>query len=498
MADEPISALAQRTLPLPSKGSATTSPTQGSYQDEIEILDATDGSMSSATGTNRRIVVGDFLFGFIQAGAGISITEPLTDTNPGIVITNTSTGAVASVFTRTGSVVASSGDYTVAQVTGAAPLASPTFTGAVTLPVGLTGIVKASSGVVSTATAGTDYLTPSGSGASLTGITGGQITGNISGNAASITGSITTSQVSNLSSWAGSTSITTLGTIATGTVPQANVSGLTTALGLLAPLASPTFTGAVTLPAGTVTLAEHANLAASSLMGNPTGSPAAPSAVTLGANLTFSGSTLVASNGLAVGNAVSGGSNHATLVEDGSGNLAALAVGTTGQLLTVASGAPTWSTPAVKNIITASIPGGSNYTVPSSMGNLGTDLSITLPNAGTYLIWANLRYQMQLSAGTAGNLNYMIGQLYDSTNSVVVPGTQISMFVNGVTNTFSVTIQYQGTATPGPVVYTVSGSTVIHVQGFYSANSTVVSTPYLLSLTTGAVGITSVTAMQIY
>ena len=297
MADEPISSLAQRTLPLPSKGSATTSPTQGSYQDEIEILDATDGSMSPATGTNRRIVVGDFLFGFIQAGAGISITEPLTDTNPGIVITNTSTGAVASVFTRTGSVVASSGDYTVAQVTGAAPLASPAFTGTVTLPVGLTGIVKASSGVVSTATAGTDYLTPSGSGASLTGITGGQITGNISGNAASITGSITTSQVSNLSSWAGSTSITTLGTIATGTVPQANVSGLTTALGLLAPLASPTFTGAVTLPAGTVTLSEHANLAASSLMGNPTGSPAAPSAVTLGANLTFSGSTLVGSSG---------------------------------------------------------------------------------------------------------------------------------------------------------------------------------------------------------
>jgi Lower baseplate protein N-terminal domain len=37
--------------------------------------------------------------------------------------------AVASVFGRTGAVVAAAGDYSVAQVTGAAPLSSPTFTG---------------------------------------------------------------------------------------------------------------------------------------------------------------------------------------------------------------------------------------------------------------------------------------------------------------------------------------------------------------------------------
>ena len=41
---------------------------------------------------------------------------------------------VTSWNTRTGAVVPVSGDYTVAQVTGAAPLASPTFTGTVTLP----------------------------------------------------------------------------------------------------------------------------------------------------------------------------------------------------------------------------------------------------------------------------------------------------------------------------------------------------------------------------
>jgi hypothetical protein len=43
-------------------------------------------------------------------------------------------GAVPSVFGRTGAVVAASGDYSVSQITGAAPLASPTFTGTPTVP----------------------------------------------------------------------------------------------------------------------------------------------------------------------------------------------------------------------------------------------------------------------------------------------------------------------------------------------------------------------------
>jgi hypothetical protein len=46
---------------------------------------------------------------------------------------------VNSVFTRTGAVVAATGDYTVAQVTGAAPLVSPTFTGSPSAPTPPTG-----------------------------------------------------------------------------------------------------------------------------------------------------------------------------------------------------------------------------------------------------------------------------------------------------------------------------------------------------------------------
>jgi hypothetical protein len=50
-----------------------------------------------------------------------------------------SVSPVTSVFSRTGAVVAVSGDYTVSQVTGAAPLASPTFTGTPAAPTASAG-----------------------------------------------------------------------------------------------------------------------------------------------------------------------------------------------------------------------------------------------------------------------------------------------------------------------------------------------------------------------
>jgi hypothetical protein len=51
----------------------------------------------------------------------------------------TPAGAISSVFGRTGIVVAGSGDYSVGQVTGAAPLASPTFTGTPSGPTATSG-----------------------------------------------------------------------------------------------------------------------------------------------------------------------------------------------------------------------------------------------------------------------------------------------------------------------------------------------------------------------
>lgn len=46
----------------------------------------------------------------------------------------TAIGAVTSVFGRTGAVIATTGDYSVSQITGAAPLNSPTFTGSPAAP----------------------------------------------------------------------------------------------------------------------------------------------------------------------------------------------------------------------------------------------------------------------------------------------------------------------------------------------------------------------------
>lgn len=48
-------------------------------------------------------------------------------------------GGVTSVFGRTGAIVATSGDYSVSQITGAAPLASPALTGSPTAPTQTTG-----------------------------------------------------------------------------------------------------------------------------------------------------------------------------------------------------------------------------------------------------------------------------------------------------------------------------------------------------------------------
>ena len=82
-------------------------------------------------------------------------------------------GGVSSAFGRTGAVVATSGDYTVAQVTGAAPLASPTFTGTPLAPTATTGTnttqVATTAFVQQELTASTSYFGPMFSGAGTSG-----------------------------------------------------------------------------------------------------------------------------------------------------------------------------------------------------------------------------------------------------------------------------------------------------------------------------------------
>ena len=78
-------------------------------------------------------------------GVPTAPTAPLaTNTNQiattAFVLANAGAGTVFSVFSRAGNVLAQSGDYSVAQVTGAAPLASPSFSGtAQFVNAGITG-----------------------------------------------------------------------------------------------------------------------------------------------------------------------------------------------------------------------------------------------------------------------------------------------------------------------------------------------------------------------
>jgi hypothetical protein len=99
-------------------------------------------------------------------------------------------GAVSSVFTRTGAVVATSGDYTVAQVTGAAPLASPALTGVPTVPTAtaLTDDTQAASTAYADAAVGVEKTRAEAAEVLKLPLAGGTMSGAIAMGAEKITG----------------------------------------------------------------------------------------------------------------------------------------------------------------------------------------------------------------------------------------------------------------------------------------------------------------------
>ena len=243
MADQPLSALSE------------TFQYGYSTADVMLILDVLDTSMWT-TGTDKGITVAAFLAQYLHAGSNITLTPG----SNGVTLASTASAiTLAPTAVQTGNYTASPNQFvpcntTSGPLTVTLPTAPPDQT-----QIAVKHIIQGGANTVTVAAAGgavfnksggstsmtltllnqgvslqyaatpaiwyvlgddlplsqTDarYLMPTGSSAGLTGITGSQISGNITGNAASITGSITTSQVSNLSSWAGSTAITTVGTI---------------------------------------------------------------------------------------------------------------------------------------------------------------------------------------------------------------------------------------------------------------------------------------------
>lgn len=109
-------------------------------------LDAFTGTYSSSISYAKNNIVIYNNIVYISLVPQNLNNEP--DTHPvswqQIGATTAGSGAVSSVFGRTGIVTSQTGDYTVSQITGAAPIYSPTFTGTPVVPGYLTTAIAAS------------------------------------------------------------------------------------------------------------------------------------------------------------------------------------------------------------------------------------------------------------------------------------------------------------------------------------------------------------------
>ncbi len=123
---------------------AISAPASG---DKIYIVDVSD-TTDDASGSSRLITYTN-LMGSILDTLGITASVAEINVLDGIPVTLTATelgyvdGVTSAIQT---------------QLNAKAPLASPTFTGTVTLPVGLTGVIRADSGVVSVDSDVTDIV----------------------------------------------------------------------------------------------------------------------------------------------------------------------------------------------------------------------------------------------------------------------------------------------------------------------------------------------------
>lgn len=114
------------------------------------------------------------------ATAGPGATGPIGDGTHVATITIDAKGRVTAL-TSTAITSGGSGTVTTVSVASAngfaGTVATATSTPAITISTTVTGLLKGNGTAISAATAGTDYLVPAGSGAALTGITNSQVSG---------------------------------------------------------------------------------------------------------------------------------------------------------------------------------------------------------------------------------------------------------------------------------------------------------------------------------
>jgi hypothetical protein len=166
------------------------------------------GTPSSLVGTNITGTAAGLTAGTVTTNANLtgevtSVGNTTTITNSAVlgkVLTGYVSGAgtllatdniLQAIQKLNGNSVAWANATHTGDATGATALTVVGINGTLLSGLG-TGILKntTGTGVPSIAVAGTDYLEPDGDGSALTGLTGGQITGNISGNAANVTGTV--------------------------------------------------------------------------------------------------------------------------------------------------------------------------------------------------------------------------------------------------------------------------------------------------------------------
>jgi len=299
-------------------------------------------------------------------------------------------GAVSSVFGRTGAVTAQSGDYTVGQITGAAPTASPTFTGTPAAPTAAPGTnttqLATTAFVAAAVTAGGGVNSVFGRTGTVTAQSGDYSVGQITGAAPTASPTFTGTPVAPTA--APGTNTTQLATTA---FVQAAVTGLGSGT-----VTSVSFTG------GLISVA------------NPTSTPALTVAGTSGGIPFFSSaSTWATSAALAAGGVVLGGGAGTTpatntqLVFSGSTLTIGLASSGTGIL------AFKGTTSGVISMKGQNAAGTYNFNLPTTAGSAGQVLT-SQGGGATAMTWTTI--------GTGTVSTGVTGQLAFYSSSTVVAG----------------------------------------------------------------------------
>lgn len=240
--------------------------------------------------------------------------------------------------------------------------------------------------------------------------------------------------------------------------------------------------------------------AANQFFGGPTtGANATPSPRALVAadipttlsNLTITGinsaSNLSIAGGSTSGNITLGGNITMSGVMTITGSLVFPTVSANQHFLGPATGSP--ASPGFRSQVAADLPGGNWMTanasevVLSGTVNITSDslphdvgLSITLPAAGTYLVYYMCRGDLQNQFGTNGTFSAL---LFNTTDSANVANSSCTVFINNVINLLE-----RGTAT-AITILTVTASKVIDLQATFNVSGAGAATIATVSTTAG-------------